>query len=257
MGRKKIDIKHIDDDRNRQITFSKRKSGIIKKAFELSQLCGVDVALFMVDNKKKIYEFCSGDMSQMMVQYCHTEPKDIQRENQGSIKAKIEKEEKKRLNTDKSQGPPAALPIQGHQPMEVGENVSSMDPQQLKETVEAYAALQSKGGHPPPPPVGDDGKKDGDANDDEGGQPASHALLWPASVMTHDQHHHIAMQIAHQAAQKENPNVPEGTLLEQVQQMDNSQRHALVGQPETRLDDGEDEGEDNGGTRKRRRTAKK
>ncbi|XP_055960995.1 agamous-like MADS-box protein AGL66 [Mercurialis annua] len=47
MGRVKLAIKRIDNTTNRQVTFSKRRNGLIKKAYELSVLCDVDVALIM------------------------------------------------------------------------------------------------------------------------------------------------------------------------------------------------------------------
>ncbi|KAF7817457.1 agamous-like MADS-box protein AGL104 [Senna tora] len=47
MGRVKLQIKKIENLTNRQVTFSKRRNGLIKKAYELSVLCDVDVALIM------------------------------------------------------------------------------------------------------------------------------------------------------------------------------------------------------------------
>ncbi|KAI5354389.1 hypothetical protein L3X38_007284 [Prunus dulcis] len=47
MGRVKLQIKRIENTTNIQVTFSKRRSGLIKKAYELSVLCDVDVALIM------------------------------------------------------------------------------------------------------------------------------------------------------------------------------------------------------------------
>ncbi|KAK8571373.1 hypothetical protein V6N13_103499 [Hibiscus sabdariffa] len=47
MGRVKLQIKRIENTTNRQVTFSKRRNGLIKKAYELSVLCDVDVALLM------------------------------------------------------------------------------------------------------------------------------------------------------------------------------------------------------------------
>ncbi|XP_076936660.1 agamous-like MADS-box protein AGL104 [Bidens hawaiensis] len=47
MGRVKLQIKKIENSTNRQVTFSKRRNGLIKKAYELSVLCDVDVALIM------------------------------------------------------------------------------------------------------------------------------------------------------------------------------------------------------------------
>ncbi|GLT58874.1 hypothetical protein SLA2020_317350 [Shorea laevis] len=47
MGRVKLQIKRIENTTNRQVTFSKRRNGLIKKAYELSVLCDIDVALIM------------------------------------------------------------------------------------------------------------------------------------------------------------------------------------------------------------------
>lgn len=47
MGRVKLPIKKIENTTSRQVTFSKRRNGLIKKAYELSVLCDVDVALIM------------------------------------------------------------------------------------------------------------------------------------------------------------------------------------------------------------------
>ncbi|KAI3834097.1 hypothetical protein MKW92_008825, partial [Papaver armeniacum] len=45
MGRHKVTIKKIEDATRSQVTFSKRRNGLIKKIHELSTLCDVDVAL--------------------------------------------------------------------------------------------------------------------------------------------------------------------------------------------------------------------
>ncbi|KAL6000024.1 hypothetical protein ACLOJK_034701, partial [Asimina triloba] len=47
MGRVKLKIKRLETASARQVTYSKRKAGITKKAMELSILCDVDVALVM------------------------------------------------------------------------------------------------------------------------------------------------------------------------------------------------------------------
>ncbi|KAF1981011.1 hypothetical protein K402DRAFT_425762 [Aulographum hederae CBS 113979] len=64
MGRRKIEIKAIKDDRNRSVTFLKRKGGLFKKAHELSVLCSVDVAVIIFGHNKKLYEFSSGDINE-------------------------------------------------------------------------------------------------------------------------------------------------------------------------------------------------
>ncbi|GFQ07640.1 mads-box transcription factor 3 [Phtheirospermum japonicum] len=42
MGRSKLPIKKIENITNRQVTFSKRRYGLIKKAYEIAVLCGID-----------------------------------------------------------------------------------------------------------------------------------------------------------------------------------------------------------------------
>ncbi|QIW95877.1 hypothetical protein AMS68_001395 [Peltaster fructicola] len=64
MGRRKIEIKPIRDDRNRSVTFLKRKGGLFKKAHELSVLCSVDVAVIIFGHNKKLYEYSSGDINE-------------------------------------------------------------------------------------------------------------------------------------------------------------------------------------------------
>ncbi|KAL2063684.1 hypothetical protein VTL71DRAFT_5489 [Oculimacula yallundae] len=66
MGRRKIEIKAIKDDRNRSVTFLKRKGGLFKKAHELSVLCSVDVAVIIFGNNKKLYEYSSGDIGEIL-----------------------------------------------------------------------------------------------------------------------------------------------------------------------------------------------
>ncbi|KAI6692205.1 hypothetical protein NL676_019915 [Syzygium grande] len=61
MGRRKVEIRRIADKSSRQVTFSKRRGGLMKKARELSVLCDVDVALAVFSSRGKLYEFCSGD----------------------------------------------------------------------------------------------------------------------------------------------------------------------------------------------------
>ncbi|KAK4128643.1 hypothetical protein N657DRAFT_585865 [Parathielavia appendiculata] len=75
MGRRKIDIKPIKDDRNRSVTFLKRKHGLFKKAHELSVLCSVDIAVIIFGSNKKLHQFSSGNMREMVHRWsCHGEP---------------------------------------------------------------------------------------------------------------------------------------------------------------------------------------
>eukprot|EP00731_Ephydatia_muelleri_P016749 Em0009g1173a len=69
MGRKKIAITRISDERNRQITFSKRKAGLLKKAYELSILCDVEIAVIMITSNKKLYQYASSNMNSILIRY--------------------------------------------------------------------------------------------------------------------------------------------------------------------------------------------
>ncbi|KAI3970748.1 hypothetical protein MKX01_024395 [Papaver californicum] len=59
MGRGKVELKLIENKINRQVTFAKRRNGLLKKAYELSVLCDAEVALIIFSSKGKLYEYCS------------------------------------------------------------------------------------------------------------------------------------------------------------------------------------------------------
>ncbi|CAN6665733.1 hypothetical protein TRVA0_037S00782 [Trichomonascus vanleenenianus] len=73
MGRRKIAIQPITDERNRSVTFLKRKGGLFKKAHELAVLCQVDIAVIIFGSNKKLYEFSSGDTNQIIQRYQMTD----------------------------------------------------------------------------------------------------------------------------------------------------------------------------------------
>jgi hypothetical protein len=68
MGRRKIDIAYLTDDRVRKVTFCKRKGGLFKKAEDLSKLCGVEIAVVIIGDKKTS-EFASTDVERIMGRY--------------------------------------------------------------------------------------------------------------------------------------------------------------------------------------------
>ncbi|KAJ2671215.1 hypothetical protein GGI25_005580 [Coemansia spiralis] len=61
MGRKKINIREIENSRQKTVTFARRRAGLIKKAHELSILCGVKVAIVMFDSKNASHVYSSSD----------------------------------------------------------------------------------------------------------------------------------------------------------------------------------------------------
>ncbi|XP_076143039.1 myocyte-specific enhancer factor 2A isoform X3 [Alosa pseudoharengus] len=69
MGRKKIQITRIMDERNRQVTFTKRKFGLMKKAYELSVLCDCEIALIIFNSANKLFQYASTDMDKVLLKY--------------------------------------------------------------------------------------------------------------------------------------------------------------------------------------------
>lgn len=69
MGRKKISIRKIGDDRNRNVTFVKRHWGLMKKAYELSILCDCEIALIIFNSSNRLYEYASTDMDNILLKY--------------------------------------------------------------------------------------------------------------------------------------------------------------------------------------------
>ncbi|KAK1361219.1 agamous-like MADS-box protein AGL11 [Heracleum sosnowskyi] len=63
MGRGKIEIKRIENNTNRQVTFCKRRNGLLKKAYELSVLCDAEIALIVFSSRGRVYEFSNNNNS--------------------------------------------------------------------------------------------------------------------------------------------------------------------------------------------------
>ncbi|KAI3451022.1 hypothetical protein Pfo_007687 [Paulownia fortunei] len=59
MGSGEMEIKKIEDSTRRQVTYSKRRNGILKKAHELTVLCDAKVSLIMYSSTKKLHEYTS------------------------------------------------------------------------------------------------------------------------------------------------------------------------------------------------------
>nr|ADJ67240.1 MADS box transcription factor 10 [Oncidium hybrid cultivar] len=109
MGRGRVQLKRIENKINRQVTFSKRRSGLLKKAHEISVLCDADVALIIFSTKGKLYEYstesCMERILERYERYCYAEKAlqtaepeshgDICREY-GKLKSKIEALQKSR-----------------------------------------------------------------------------------------------------------------------------------------------------------------
>ncbi|KAL3517061.1 hypothetical protein ACH5RR_023963 [Cinchona calisaya] len=80
MVRGKTQMRRIENATSRQVTFSKRRNGLLKKAFELSVLCDAEVALIIFSPRGKLHEFASSSMQGTIERYkMHT--KDVEANN--------------------------------------------------------------------------------------------------------------------------------------------------------------------------------
>jgi hypothetical protein len=59
MVRRKTQMKRIENAISRQVTFSKRRNGLLKKAYELSVLCEAEVGLMIFSPRGKLHEFAT------------------------------------------------------------------------------------------------------------------------------------------------------------------------------------------------------
>ncbi|KAH7423370.1 hypothetical protein KP509_12G051800 [Ceratopteris richardii] len=69
MPRRKVKIKRIENGATRQITFSKRRAGLFKKAHDLSVLCDAKVAVIVFSEKGRLFEFASPSMESILKRY--------------------------------------------------------------------------------------------------------------------------------------------------------------------------------------------
>uniref|UniRef100_A0A803QTZ3 Uncharacterized protein n=1 Tax=Cannabis sativa TaxID=3483 RepID=A0A803QTZ3_CANSA len=63
MGRGKIKISRIENKITRQVTFAKRRAGLLKKTHELAVLCDAQIGLIIFSANGKLYDFCSDPLS--------------------------------------------------------------------------------------------------------------------------------------------------------------------------------------------------
>ncbi|CAN8283906.1 unnamed protein product [Cochlearia groenlandica] len=88
MAREKIQIKKIDNATARQVTFSKRRRGLFKKAEELSVLCDADVALIIFSSTGKLFEFCSSSMREVLERH-NLQSKNLEKLDQPSLELQL------------------------------------------------------------------------------------------------------------------------------------------------------------------------
>ncbi|GMM37760.1 transcription factor [Saccharomycopsis crataegensis] len=101
--RRKIEIRFIQDKSRRHITFSKRKAGIMKKAYELSVLTGTQVLLLVVSETGLVYTFTTPKLQPLV-----TKP-----EGKNLIQACLNAPEE---GAEEAEEEPAPQPAQTQQP---------------------------------------------------------------------------------------------------------------------------------------------
>ncbi|XP_060173335.1 MADS-box transcription factor 23-like [Lycium barbarum] len=69
MGRGKIMIRRIDNSTSRQVTFSKRRNGLLKKAKELAILCDAEVGVIIFSSTSKLHEYSNTSMKSVIERY--------------------------------------------------------------------------------------------------------------------------------------------------------------------------------------------
>ncbi|KAL9371227.1 hypothetical protein Peur_036367 [Populus x canadensis] len=69
MGRGKIVIRRIDNSTSRQVTFSKRRNGLLKKAKELSILCDAEIGVIIFSSTGKLYDYANTSMKSIIDRY--------------------------------------------------------------------------------------------------------------------------------------------------------------------------------------------
>ncbi|CAN1216179.1 MADS-box protein SVP [Linum perenne] len=88
MAREKIQIRKIDNATARQVTFSKRRRGLFKKAEELSVLCDADVALIIFSSTGKLFEYSSSSMKEILERH-NLHSKNLEKLEQPSLELQL------------------------------------------------------------------------------------------------------------------------------------------------------------------------
>ncbi|XP_057795773.1 agamous-like MADS-box protein AGL61 [Salvia miltiorrhiza] len=74
MGRQKIKIQKIEVKNHLQVTFSKRRSGLFKKASELCTLCGVEIGIIVFSPAGKVFSFGHPNVESIIDRYLSRNP---------------------------------------------------------------------------------------------------------------------------------------------------------------------------------------
>ncbi|KAI3445073.1 hypothetical protein Pfo_001738 [Paulownia fortunei] len=69
MSPRRIEMKEIENKLSRQVAFSKRRDGLLKKARELAILCAAEVAVIIFSSSGKMFEYSNSDMTSILAKF--------------------------------------------------------------------------------------------------------------------------------------------------------------------------------------------
>nr|POF03476.1 agamous-like mads-box protein agl5 [Quercus suber] len=125
IGRGKIEIKRIENTTNRQVTFCKRRNGLLKKAYELSVLCDAEVALIVFSSRGRLYEYSNNSVRGTINRYKKVSTESSNPGSVAEINAQFYQQESSKLRRQIRE-------IQNLNRHIVGEALSSMTFKELK-----------------------------------------------------------------------------------------------------------------------------
>ncbi|KAL6536093.1 Agamous-like MADS-box protein mads1 [Orobanche hederae] len=126
-GRGKIEIKRIENTTNRQVTFCKRRNGLLKKAYELSVLCDAEVALIVFSSRGRLYEYANNSVRATIDRYKKASADSSNSVSTSEANTQFYQQEANKLRKQ-------IRDIQGSNRQILGEGVSSMPLKDLKNT---------------------------------------------------------------------------------------------------------------------------
>lgn len=100
MAREKIKIRKIDNITARQVTFSKRRRGLLKKAEELAVLCDADVALVIFSATGKLFEYASSSMQELLGKYKLHSTNNVDKVGEPSLNLQLVESDESRMGKE-------------------------------------------------------------------------------------------------------------------------------------------------------------
>ncbi|XP_027345542.1 floral homeotic protein AGAMOUS-like [Abrus precatorius] len=125
MGRGKIEIKRIENTTNRQVTFCKRRNGLLKKAYELSVLCDAEVALIVFSSRGRLYEYANNSVKASIERYKKASSDSSNGKSASEANAQFYQQEAAKLRVQISN-------LQNHNRQMMGETLSNINAKDLK-----------------------------------------------------------------------------------------------------------------------------